>query len=177
MLVTTLCLRANGYARDRLPLPTLLTPPTLERVLKGLHDSEIRCGVQNEPPAGGITAWIDFGSRTEKATFYGTIVGDRQVWPAADRMAAWLHKTALRLFPESPYAEERSAEEADEACQRLARSRRRRFASCASFMMRPAASRSDGSPSATWARSKPTRPAAPTRLKGIGSSFPAACTR
>jgi hypothetical protein len=55
-------------------------------------------------PAGGITAWIDFGSRTEKATFYGTIVGDRQVWPAADRIAAWMHETALRLFPDSPYA-------------------------------------------------------------------------
>ena len=44
------------------------------------------CGIQNEPPAGGITAWIDYGSRTEKATFYGTIVGDQQVWPAANRM-------------------------------------------------------------------------------------------
>jgi hypothetical protein len=31
---------------------------------------------------------LTFGSRTEKATFYGTIVGDRQVWPAADRIAA-----------------------------------------------------------------------------------------
>jgi hypothetical protein len=62
---------------DRLtPLPTLLTPPTLERVLQGLHDSEIRCGIHNEPPAVGITAWIDFGSRTERATFYGTIVGE-----------------------------------------------------------------------------------------------------
>jgi hypothetical protein len=69
-------------------MPTLLTPPPLETLLKGLHDSEIRCGIQNEPPAGGITAWIDFGSRTEKATFYGTIVGDQQVWPAADRIAA-----------------------------------------------------------------------------------------
>jgi hypothetical protein len=48
-------------------MPTLLTPPTLERVLQGLHESEIRCGIQNEPPAGGITAWIDFGSQTEKA--------------------------------------------------------------------------------------------------------------
>jgi hypothetical protein len=54
--------------------------------------------------ARGIIAWIDYGSRTEKATFYGIIVGDRQVWPAADRMAAWLHETALRLFPDSPYA-------------------------------------------------------------------------
>ena len=38
------------YAR---PMPTLLTPPTLEVVLQGLHDSEIRRGIQNEPPAGG----------------------------------------------------------------------------------------------------------------------------
>jgi hypothetical protein len=60
-------------------MPTPLTPPPLEVVLQGLHDSEIRCGIQNEPPAGGITAWIDYGDRTEKATFYGTVVGDRQV--------------------------------------------------------------------------------------------------
>jgi hypothetical protein len=91
-------------------MPTLLTPPPLEVVLQGLHDSEIRCGIQNEPPAGGITAWIDYGDRTEKATFYGTIVGDRQVWPAADPIAAWLHETALRLFPDSPYAKEQSTE-------------------------------------------------------------------
>src|ERR1700722_2571406 len=64
--------RARGN-QDRLPV--LLTAPTLEVVLKGLHDSEIRYAIQNEPPVGGITAWIDFGNRTEKATFYGTIVG------------------------------------------------------------------------------------------------------
>jgi hypothetical protein len=40
----------------------------------------------------------------------GTIVGDRQVWPAADRIAAWMHETALRLFPDSPYAKEHSTE-------------------------------------------------------------------
>ena len=85
-------------------MPTALTRPALEVVLQGLHESEIRCGIRNEPPAGGITAWIDFGSRTEKATFYGTIVGDRQIWPAAERIAAWMHETALRLFPDSPYA-------------------------------------------------------------------------
>ena len=60
--------------------------------------------------ARGITAWIDYGSRTEKATFYGTIIGDQQVWPAADRIAAWLHETALRLFPGSPYAKAHSTE-------------------------------------------------------------------
>jgi hypothetical protein len=78
----------------------------LEVVLQGVHESEIRCGIQNEPLTGGITAWIDYGSRTEKATCYGTIVGDQQVWPAADRMASWLHETALPLFTESPYAKE-----------------------------------------------------------------------
>jgi hypothetical protein len=31
-------------------------PADLERVLQGLHDSEILCGIQNDPPAGGITA-------------------------------------------------------------------------------------------------------------------------
>ena len=89
--------RRPATAVLRSPMPTLLTPPTLERVLHGLHNCEIRCGIQNEP---------EFGSRTEKATFYGTIVGDRQVWPAADRIAAWMHETALRLFSDSPYAKE-----------------------------------------------------------------------
>jgi hypothetical protein len=83
-------------------MPVLLTAPTLEVVLKGLHDSEIWYGIQN--PADGITAWIDNGRWTEREKFYGTIVGDQQVWPAADRIAAWMHETALRLFSDSPYA-------------------------------------------------------------------------
>ena len=37
-------------------MSTPLTPPPLEVVLQGLHESEIRCGIQNEPPAGGIRA-------------------------------------------------------------------------------------------------------------------------
>ena len=69
-------------------MSTLLIPPALEVVLQGLHESEIRCGIQNEPR--GITAWIDYGSRTEKATFYGTIVGDKEVWPA-------VHNTSCRV--------------------------------------------------------------------------------
>ena len=57
-----------------------------------------------ERAASGRHHCLDhFGSKTEKATFYGTIVGDRQVWPAAS-IAAWLHETALRLFPVSLYA-------------------------------------------------------------------------
>jgi hypothetical protein len=48
------------YARS---MPILLTPPKLEVVLQGLHESGIRRGIQNEPPDGGITSWIDHGSR------------------------------------------------------------------------------------------------------------------
>ena len=70
------------------PMPTPLTPPPLERVLQGLHDSEIRCGIhQNERLAGGINAWINYGRRTAKATFYGTIVGSRQVWQCLGGLA------------------------------------------------------------------------------------------
>ena len=78
----------------------------LERILKSLHDAEIQFGIQSEPPDGGITAWIDGGDRTEKATFFGYkatffghIEGDDQVWPAGD-IAKWLLETAARLFPE-----------------------------------------------------------------------------
>jgi hypothetical protein len=85
-------------------MPIPLTPTTLETVLKGLHDSDIRCGLQNDPPAGGITAWIDTGRWIERETFYGTMFGDQRVWPAAERVAAWMHETAMRLFPDSPYA-------------------------------------------------------------------------
>jgi hypothetical protein len=53
---------------------------------------------------------LNSASGPRKRPFYGTIVGDRQVWPTADRIAAWLHETALRLFPDSPYAKERSTE-------------------------------------------------------------------
>ena len=87
----------------------------MEVVLQDLHESEIRCGIQNEPPAGGITAWIDYGGRTEKATFYGTIVGDKEVWPAAGRIAAWLRETGWRFFPNSPYARNHAGQ-ASNAC-------------------------------------------------------------
>jgi hypothetical protein len=123
-LILFLC-RAIHRTVVRSPHAYITYPPTLELVLQGLHDSEIRGGIQNEPPAGGITAWIDYGSQTEKATFYGTIVGDRQVWPAADRIAAGC--TRLRcdfsLTALCQRAQHPSAEVADEARQRLARSR------------------------------------------------------
>jgi len=47
-------------------MPTLLTPPTLEVVMQGLDESEIRCGIQNDPPAGGITDGSTSGARPRR---------------------------------------------------------------------------------------------------------------
>jgi hypothetical protein len=41
--------------------------------------------------------------------YFKLLVGDQQIWPAADRIAARL-ETALRLFPDSSYAKEHSTE-------------------------------------------------------------------
>jgi hypothetical protein len=79
----------------------------LEVVLQGLHDSEIRCGIQNEPPAGGITAWIDYGDRAARATFYVSHAAMRSAAGQTCRSPTMVpHETALRLFPDSPYAKE-----------------------------------------------------------------------
>jgi hypothetical protein len=69
-------------------MPTLLTPPALEVILQGLHEIQDPMRDTERAASGRITAWIDFGSRTEKATFFGTIVGDRQVWPAARQLGS-----------------------------------------------------------------------------------------
>ena len=74
-------------------MSTLLIPPALEVVLQGLHESEIRCGIQNEPPAGGITAWIDYGSRTEKATFYGTSIRLNRPYRGGSSRRCWKSPT------------------------------------------------------------------------------------
>ena len=74
----------------------------LERVLEGLHRSEIQSGTHNDPPTGCVSAWIDSGSHIKMATSYGTIEGERD----DGRLACWLHETALRLYPDSNYARE-----------------------------------------------------------------------
>jgi len=76
----------------------------LEVVLQGLHESEIRCGIKNEAAClGGITAWIDYGSRTEKATFFtgpSLVIARSGRRPISSGRGCM--KTALRLFPDSP---------------------------------------------------------------------------
>src|SRR5260370_37115917 len=68
---------SHEESNDRPGLPTLPTPP----------------------------ARIDFGSRIAKATFYDTIVGDRQVRPAGHRGGAGVHGAPFPPFPCGPHAQ------------------------------------------------------------------------
>ena len=91
-------------------MPTLLAPPPLERVLQQLHDSEINAGVQTFFDAG-MRVWIgDELSGIKAETTINRTAAARLKWPDGLTAAAWLHETALRLYPDSKYAKEHSTE-------------------------------------------------------------------
>ena len=76
--------------------------PNLSRVLRELHDSQIIAGLQTLS-FGGVRLWLgDAMNATIAAT---TIERTGGKWVEGD-VARWLHETALRLFPDSPYAKE-----------------------------------------------------------------------
>jgi hypothetical protein len=78
----------------------------LERVLQQLHDSEINAGVQTFYGAR-MRIWIGDeinGIRSE--TTINRTRAARLKWPEGLTAAIWLHETALRLYPNSPYAKE-----------------------------------------------------------------------
>jgi hypothetical protein len=87
-----------------------------------------------------------------------------------------MHETALRLFPDSPYAKEHSTEAPTKASKTSAAEKR------AIRLMRKLYAATGGPPQ-RWetldnlGAVKPMRRPSPTPLKGIGSSFPAACIR
>jgi hypothetical protein len=87
-------------------MPTLLTPPPLEGVLQQLHDSEINAGVQAFYDAG-MRVWIgDESNGIHAETTINRTAAARLKWPEGLTAASWLHETALRLHPNSKYAEE-----------------------------------------------------------------------
>ena len=91
-------------------MPTPLTPPTLERVLQQLHDSEINTGVQTFYDAG-MRVWIgDELNGIQAETTINRTAAARLKWPDGLTAAGWLHETALRLYPDSKYAKEHSTE-------------------------------------------------------------------
>ena len=73
---------------------------TLERVLRGLHDSQIIAGIQTLFD-GGVRLWL--GDATNSIIAETTIERTGRKWAEEDA-ARWLHETALWQFPDSKYA-------------------------------------------------------------------------
>jgi hypothetical protein len=82
----------------------------LEYVLQQLHDSEINAGVQTFYDAG-MRVWMgDELNGIQAETTINRTRAARLKWPEGFTAPDWLHETALRLFPDSKYAEEHSTE-------------------------------------------------------------------
>src|ERR1700730_4090383 len=91
------------FLRARLRLTNMAD---LENTLRQLHDSEINAGVQTFYDAG-MRIWIGDeinGIRAE--TTINRTHAARLKWPEGLTAASWLHKTALRLYLDSKYAQE-----------------------------------------------------------------------
>src|SRR5260370_3407486 len=96
-------------------MPTLLTPPPLERVLQQLHDSEINAGVQTFYDAG-MRVWIgDELNGIEAETTINRTAAARLKWPDGLTAAGWLHETALPLYPHSQNSKEHTPQAPEKA--------------------------------------------------------------
>jgi hypothetical protein len=80
----------------------------LEHILQQLHDSEINAGVQTSYDAG-MRAWIgDEMNGIRAETTINRTWAARLKWPEGFTAASWLHEAALRLYPDSRYAQAQS---------------------------------------------------------------------
>jgi hypothetical protein len=71
----------------------------LDTVIRGLHSSEIRVGIQTF--SGGILIWISDRSTRVRAE---RVFDDVSPMTIDDTAVEWMHSTALRNFPDSNYA-------------------------------------------------------------------------
>jgi hypothetical protein len=77
----------------------------LEHILQQLHDNEINAGVQTFFDAG-MRIWIgDEANGIQAETTINRTAAARLRWPEGLSAASWLHETALRLYPDSQYAQ------------------------------------------------------------------------
>ncbi|MGZ5906775.1 MAG: hypothetical protein ACXWLB_07665 [Reyranella sp.] len=85
---------------------------TLEQVLRQLHESEIKAGfsiiIEGQTfydSSMNMKLWIGdpLGDIKAEITFQRNCVPGR--WPDEAAMVRWLHETALRIHPESSYAQ------------------------------------------------------------------------
>jgi hypothetical protein len=82
----------------------------LEHILQQLHDSEINARVQTFYDAGMRVGIGDETNGIKAETTINRTPAARLKWPEGFTAASWLHGTALRLFPDSPYAKEHNTE-------------------------------------------------------------------
>jgi hypothetical protein len=73
----------------------------LETVLRHLHESGIRVGIQTFD--AGILVWISDRWQRDRLERVFKHSGANPTW-IEDSAALWLHASALKLFPSSPYA-------------------------------------------------------------------------
>jgi hypothetical protein len=71
----------------------------LDTVIRRLHRSEIRVGIQTF--SGGILIWISDRSTRVRAE---RVFDDASPMTIDDTAVEWMHSTALRKFPDSNYA-------------------------------------------------------------------------
>ncbi|HEY6979600.1 hypothetical protein [Reyranella sp.] len=75
---------------------------SLEKVIEALHDNEINAGLQSFAWCG-LRAWI--GDELNGIRSSGRLIpATDKRWAGDGTVALWLHRTALRLYPESSYA-------------------------------------------------------------------------
>jgi hypothetical protein len=84
---------------------------TLEHILRELSDSCIMAGAE-VLAEGALRLWIGDQARGVRAQ---TVIGSPNVygatnWSKSPAALRWLHETAVRLYPESPYASAHSGD-------------------------------------------------------------------
>jgi hypothetical protein len=75
--------------------------PSLETVLKDLHESEINAGLQTFHP-DGLRIWI--GDQLNGLTASAHMARGDRGWLVDGTIARWLHEKAVALYPDSDYA-------------------------------------------------------------------------
>lgn len=96
--------RKQVFGPDELIAPIPLGSPrlSLERVIEALHDNEINAGLQTFAWCG-LRVWIgdELNGIKASARLNG---GPNNHWAIDGTVALWLHRKALWLYPENPYA-------------------------------------------------------------------------
>ena len=74
-----------------------------ETVARELHASDIYVGLQSA--AHGMMVWITERNARRRQDFLIEFDKETGAWDLDEMASEWVHATALKLFPDSPYAQ------------------------------------------------------------------------